>query len=333
MNDERSVSPDFIFALRRVTEATACAASDALKGGDRQAAGKAALEAMRTSLAELDIEAMDVIGHAQQGELPQFKRGEILGRPGAAFRADLAADPMEGTAYIAPGQTNALAVVAIAPRGSMMEPGPAFYMEKFVAGPEARGHIDPDLPAARKIEILGRCLGKPVPELNIYVQEKPRHRRLVEEILATGAQVSLYPAGDVAGAILAAIPESGIDALMGVGGAPEGVISAAGIRALGGEFRCRLAPQLQTESIAVRAADLDTTRWYDRDEVVSSGDIFFCATGITSGLMLEGVQHGRTHYRTQTMMISGYTGERQVLTSTLPLTRALPENITARDVA
>ncbi|MFD0987676.1 fructose-bisphosphatase class II family protein [Methyloligella solikamskensis] len=333
MTDERSVSPDFIYALRRATEATACAAADALSSGCRQTAGKAALEAMRDSLAELDFEAVDVIGHAQQGELPQFKRGEMVGKRGASYRADLAADPMEGTAYLEPGQTNALAVIAVAPRDSMMDPGPAFYMEKFVARPEARGRIDPAMPTQEKLETLGRCLDKPVRELNIYVQEKPRHRRLVDEIVATGAKVSLYPAGDVAGAILAAIPESGIDAMMGVGGVPEGIISAAGIRALGGEFLCRIAPQLQTESMAVRAADLDTTHWLDRDEVIRSGEIFFCATGITSGLMLEGVQHEPGQYRTQTMMISGFTGERQVLTSYRPLTETLVENVTARDVA
>ncbi|ODA68933.1 Fructose-1,6-bisphosphatase class 2 [Methyloligella halotolerans] len=333
MSDARSVSPDFLYALRRATEATACAAADGLARGDRQTAGKAALDAMRASLSELDFEAADVIGHAQQGELPQFKRGEIVGRPGAAYRADLAADPMEGTAYLEPGQTNALAVIAVAPRGSMMDPGPAFYMEKFVARAEARGRIDPALPTKEKIETLGRCIGKPVAELNIYVQEKPRHRRLVEEIVSAGAKVSLFPAGDVAGAILAAIPGSGIDAMMGVGGVPEGIISAAGIRALGGEFLCRIAPQLQTETMAVRAADLDTTRWLDRDEVIGSDDIFFCATGIASGLMLDGVQRNSTHYRTQTMLISGFTGERQVLTSYRPLSGALAENVTARDVA
>lgn len=333
MIDTRSVSPNFVFALRRVTEATACAAHDALEDGDRQRAGKAALEAMRASFATLDIEAADVIGHAQQGELPQFKRGELVGQRGAGFRADLAADPMEGTAYLQPGQTNALAVVAIAPRGTMMDPGPAFYMEKFVAGPEVRGWIDPELPTREKLATLARCLDKPVTELNIYLQEKPRHRRLLDEIVSAGAQVSLYPAGDVAGAILAAIPQSGIDAMMGIGGVPEGIISAAGVRALKGEFLCRIAPQLQTESIAVRAADLDTTRWFDRDQVVASDRIFFCGTGITSGLMVDGVQRGPTHYRTQTIMICGETAERQLLTSYLPLASALPENVTARDVA
>lgn len=333
MTDERSVSPDFLYALRRVTEATACAAHDALEEGDRQSAGTAALEAMRQSLAGLDFEGADVIGHAQQGELPQFKRGEIVGKRGAAYRADLAADPMEGTAYLEPGQTNALAVVAISPRDTMMDPGPAFYMEKFVAGPELRGRIDPAMPTAEKLETLSRSLDKPIAGLNVYVQEKPRHRRLVDEIVAAGAHVSLYPAGDVAGAILAAIPDSGIDAMMGVGGVPEGIISAAGIRALGGEFLCRIAPQLQTESLAVRAADLDTTHWLDRDEVVASDEIFFCATGITSGLMLEGVERTPDHYRTQTMMISGVTGERQLLTSYLPLSGALAQTISARDVA
>ena len=149
--------------------------------------------------------------------------------------------------------------------------------------------------------------------------------------MATGARVALYPAGDVAGALMAAIPGSGIDALMGTGGTPEGVMSACAIRALGGEFLARLDPQLQTEAKAVKEAGIDTEKWYECDEIIKSDNVFFCATGITTGLMLEGVERTRTHYKVQTMMITGATGERQILTSYMPSERLA--SIAARDVA
>jgi fructose-1,6-bisphosphatase II len=150
------------------------------------------------------------------------------------------------------------------------------------------------------------------------VLEKPRHHALVEQIHAAGARVALYPAGDVAGAIATCIPGSGIDALIGTGGTPEGIISACAVRALGGEFLGRLDPQLQTEAAAVRAAGLDTRRWYPVEDLVRTDDAFFCAPGITTGLLFEGVERSATHDRLQTLMISGRTGERQLLTNVRP---------------
>ena len=213
----------------------------------------------------------------------------------------------------------------------MLNPGPAFYMEKFVASAPARGKIDPRWPVEKKLSILAEVLSKDVSDLTVFVLEKPRHRELVDRILASGARVALYPAGDVAGALMAAIPGSGIDALMGTGGTPEGVMSACAIRAMGGEFLARLDPQLQTEAKAVKEAGIDTSKWYERDEIITSNNVFFCATGITTGLMLEGVERTKTHYKVQTMMITGATGERQILTTYMPSERMA--SIAARDVA
>ena len=251
-------NPELVFSLRRVTERAAIAAFSWIGRGDSQDGGRAALEAMRAALADVDIDAVVAIGEATKGEAPQPQRGERLGRPGAVFKADIAVDPVEGTSYLVRGQTNALAVLAVAPRGAMLNPGPAFYMEKFVASAPARGKIDPRWPVEKKLTALAEALGKDVFELTVFVLEKPRHRELVDRILATGARVALYPAGDVAGALMAAIPGSGIDALMGTGGTPEGVMSACAIRALGGEFLARLDPQLQTEAKAVKEAGIDT---------------------------------------------------------------------------
>ena len=150
-------------------------------------------------------------------------------------------------------------------------------------------------------------------------------------MLGGGARVALFPAGAVAGALMAAIPGSGIDALMGTGGTPEGVMSACAIRAIGGEFLACLDPQLQTETKAVKDAGIDTAKWYQRDEIITSDDVFFCATGITTGLMLEGVERSKSHYKVQTMMITGASGERQILTSYMPIERMA--SIAARDVA
>ncbi|MFO7478875.1 MAG: class II fructose-bisphosphatase [Methyloceanibacter sp.] len=331
MPTSTQVNPELVFSLRRVTESAATAAFSWIGRGDSQDAGRAALDAMRTALGEIDIDAIVAIGEATPGEAPQPQRGERLGRPGSAFKADIAVDPVEGTSYLMRGQTNALAVLAVAPRGAMMHFGPAFYMEKFVASAPARGKIDPRWPTEKKITALAEALGKDVEDLTVFVLEKPRHRELVDKILASGARVALYPAGDVAGALMAAIPGSGIDALMGTGGTPEGVMSACAIRAIGGEFLARLDPQLQTEAKAVKEAGVDTSKWYERDEIIASDNVFFCATGITTGLMLEGVERTKTHYKVQTMMITGATGERQTLTTYMPIERLA--SIAARDVA
>ena len=324
-------NPELVFSLRRVTERAACAAFNWIGRGDAEDGGRAALDAMRHALAEIDIDALVVIGEATKGEAPQPQRGERLGRPGAAFKADIAVDPVEGTSYLVRGLTNALAVLALAPRGAMMNPGPAFYMEKFVASAPARGKIDPSWPTNKKLITLAEALNKDISDLTVFVLEKPRHRELVNSILAAGARVALYPAGDVAGALMAAIPGSGIDALMGTGGTPEGVMSACAIRGIGGEFLGRLDPQLQTEAKAVKDAGIDTSKWYDRDEIIKSDNVFFCATGITTGLLLEGVDRGKTHYKVQTLMITGATGERQIITSYIPNERLV--SVAARDVA
>jgi fructose-1,6-bisphosphatase II len=331
MDNPGLANPELIYSLRRVTERAASAAFNWIGRGDAEDGGRAALNAMKTALSEVDIDALVVIGEATRGEAPQPHRGERLGRPGAAFKADIAVDPVEGTSYLVRGLTNALAVLAVAPRGAMMNPGPAFYMEKFVASSPARGKIDPSWPTHKKLTALADALNKDISELTVFVLEKPRHRELVNAILASGARVALYPAGDVAGALMAAIPGSGIDALMGTGGTPEGVMSACAIRAIGGEFLGRLDPQLQTEARAVKDAGIDTSKWYDRDEIIASDDVFFCATGITTGLMLEGVDRTKSHYKVQTMMITGATGERQIMTSFVPTARLA--SVASRDVA
>jgi fructose-1,6-bisphosphatase II len=315
----RPTDSEFIYTLRRVTEVAARAAYDWIGRGNKEEGDAAAVDAMRAALNRLPFQGTIVIGEGEKDEAPELYKGERLGRGGGGLEVDIAVDPVEGTSYLAKGLTNAMATIAVAPRGMMFDPGPAFYMEKFAAPPVAKGKIDMSWPVAQKLEVLAEILGKRAADLTVYVLEKPRHRQLIEQIHRAGARVALYPAGDVAGALMAAIPNSGIDALMGTGGTPEGILSACAIRGLGGEFLGRLDPQLPTEAKAVQDARLDTERWYALEELVGSRDVLFCATGITTGLLFDGVERRDDLYRMQTLMISGATGERQILTSYLPL--------------
>jgi fructose-1,6-bisphosphatase II len=318
MPQMRASDPSFIYSLRAVTEAAARAAYDWIGRGDKHQGDLAGVDAMRTALNDLPVNGTVVIGEGEKDQAPELYKGEEVGDPSSALQFDIAVDPVEGTSYLAKGMTNAMAVIAMAPRGSMFDPGPAFYMEKFAGPPAVRGRVDPRAPVAEKLKTLAEALDKPVSELTVYVLEKPRHKELVARIHGAGARVALYPAGDVAGALMAAIPDSGIDALMGTGGTPEGVISACAIRLLGGEFLGRLDPQLPSEIIAVREAGLDTSRWYSVEELISSDEVYFCATGITTGLLFDGVERTRTQERTQTLMIAGPGGERQILTTWHP---------------
>lgn len=315
---KNSVPPLFIFALRNVTEAAARVVYNTIGRGLKDESNALAATAMRDELAKLPIAATVVVGDSYKDEKnvsSSLYNGETFGDASRYPDFDIAVDPVEGTGYLAKGMTNAMAVIAMAPRGTMFEPGPAFYMEKFAAPKEAAGKIDPEAPVEDKLKALGEALNKPVSELTVFVLEKPRHNELVERIYKAGGRVALYPAGDVGGALMAAIPNSGIDALMGTGGTPEGILSACAIRAMGGVFMGRLDPQLTSEQMAVKAEGLDTGRWHQVEDLVRSDQVYFSATGITTGLLFSGVDRAEGLERTETLVISGASGERQNLTT------------------
>lgn len=305
------------FDLRKATEAAARAAAAWIGRGDKILADDAAVAAMCAEMEALPLQGVVVTGEGPRTETTMLYHGQRFGNPGRPSDWDIAVDPVEGTSFLAKGMTNAMAVIAMAPAGTLMDPAPAFYMEKLAVPPAARGKVDPQAPVEERLRQLAAALDKPVADLTIYVLEKPRHRDLVQRIHASGARVALYPAGDVAGALMASIPESGIDALMGTGGTPEGMLSACAIRALGGDFVCRIDPQLATERRAVDEAGMDCTRWYALDEMVRAEDVMFCATGITTGLLFEGVERKGGFEKTQTLMIGGGNapGTRQLLTT------------------
>jgi len=323
------VPPLFNFALRNVTEAAARVVYDNIGRGRKDESNALAAAAMRDELAKLPVSATVVAGDAYKDTMnvaTSLYNGEKVGNPDANLKFDIAVDPVEGTGYLAKGMTNAMAVIAMAPEGSMFDPGPAFYMEKFAGPKEAQGKIDPEAPVEDKLGALSKALGKPVSELTIFILEKPRHQRLIERIYQSGARVALYPAGDVAGALMAAIPDSGIDAMIGTGGVPEGIISACAIRAMGGVFMGRLDPQLPSEQIAVKAAGMDTKTWHRCSSLVQSDQIYFSATGITTGLLFKGIKRKDGLERTETLIISGASKERQILTTYHNLSGNVPSS-------
>lgn len=304
----------FVYTLRTVTEAAARSCYDWIGRGERGGGDKAAARAMLAALNTLGISGRIVSGEADDGSGVGLFTGASLGQDDAAQRFDIAVDPVEGMSYLAKGMTNAMAAVALCPEGTMFDPGPAFYMEKFVAPKSAVGKVDPGGSVEARLKQLAEALGKTIADLTVYVLEKPRHRELVDRIHSAGARVALYPAGDVAGALEAAVDGSGIDALMGTGGCREGLISAAAVRALGGVFFGRIDPQLATEQAEVAKAGIATDRWYAVEELIRSEHVYFCATGITTGLLFRGVRRIGDNEITETFMIAGPGGERQRLT-------------------
>lgn len=303
------------YDLRLATESAARAAFDWIGRGDKAKGDAAAIAAMAQALAALHLNAKILIGEGSQEDTDQLYHGQRFGNPDHHPVWDIIVDPVEGTSFLTSGMTNALACVAIAPIGTLFDPGPVFYMEKLVVPPAAKGKIDPYSPVETRLKDLSLALNKPLEDLVVYVLEKPRHRDLVERIQKAGARVTLYPAGDVAGSIMAAIPNSGVDALMGTGGCPEGILSAVAIRVMGGDFFARLDPQLATERKTAHDSGIDTSKWIALDQLVRTDHVFFCATGITSGLLLEGINRDGPLDKLQSLLVGGEATPRQILTS------------------
>lgn len=296
--------------LVRVTEAAALASSHWMGRGQKEAGDGAAVEAMRLILATVDMEGVVVIGEGAKDDAPMLYDGERIGN-GFGPSVDVAVDPIEGTSLLAYGRPDAISVVAIAPRGTMWSPGPAFYMNKLVVGREARAALHPGLlaaPVSETLSAIAASLHKPLGDLTIFVLDKPRHQKLIADIREVGARVLLRTDGDVAGALMAAMPNSGVDVLMGTGGTPEGVITACAVRALGGAMLGQLTPQKEDERAAVEKAGLDLNRVLTELELVQSDDVFFAATGITDGVLMPGVHYSGDGASTVSIVMRGKTG-------------------------
>ena len=275
--------------LARVTEAAALASSRWVGKGDKVAADDAATEAMRRVLGSMEINGTVVIGEGEMDEAPMLYIGEQLGT-GAGPEVDIAVDPLEGTSICAKGMNGSIATIALAPRGGFLH-APDMYMEKLVVGPLAKGAIDINETPAVNLRRVAEAKGRRVEELTVVILDRPRHERMVTEIRKAGARIHLISDGDVAPAIAAAVEESGVDLLMGIGGAPEGVLAAAALKCLGGDMQGRLVFMSKEERNRAQGMGIDDfDRVYGIDDM-AKGDVFFAATGITSGDLLKGVRY------------------------------------------
>jgi fructose-1,6-bisphosphatase II len=293
--------------LVRVTEAAALGAARFMGRGDKNAADNAAVEGMRLILNTVEMDGIIVIGEGEKDHAPMLYNGERLGT-GEPPLLDIAVDPIDGTRPLAHGLGNAIATVALAPRGTMFRPGPVFYMDKIAVGPEAKDAIDIEAPVEDNLEKIARAIGKDVKDLTVVILDRERHQDLITEVRRCGARIRLIPDGDVAGALMAAIPESGIDVLMGAGGTPEGVLAACAMRCLGGNIQGKLVAYTPEQKTRGRDQGIDFNRILRLEDLVSSDDVFFAATGITSGDLLKGVEykvHGAT---TDSIVMRGLTG-------------------------
>jgi fructose-1,6-bisphosphatase II len=306
---ERAETPDRNLAMElvRVTEAAALAASRWMGRGDKEGADGAAVDAMRVVLATVPMDGIVVIGEGEKDEAPMLFNGELIG-DGSPPQTDIAVDPIDGTTLTALGRGNALAVIAVSERDSMFDPGPCVYMEKMAVGPEAVGAIDLTRSVSENVKAVADALGESVRDITAVILDRPRHEEIISEVRSTGARIRLIPDGDVAGAISTAWPDSGADILFGIGGTPEGVIAAAALKCMGGEMQGRLWPRDEQERSAALAEGYDLDRVLGTDDLVSSDNCFFAATGITDGELLKGVHYDRRGSTTQSLVMRSKSG-------------------------
>lgn len=300
--------------LVRVTEAAALAAGRFMGRGDKPAADAAAVGAMRMVLRTVDINGIIVIGEGEKDNAPMLYNGETVGN-GVPPDVDVAVDPIDGTRPLAFGRTNSLSTVALAPRGTMFDPGPFVYMNKLAVGPEAKGHIDIERPITDNLKSIATARHKDVEDLMTIILDRPRHEAMIAEIRRAGARIRIIPDGDVAAALMTAWPDSGVDVLIGIGGTPEGVLAACALRAMGGEIQGKLFARDEDELRRGREAGYDFEKVLTMTDLVSSEDVFFAATGITDGELLKGVRYFGDGARTDSIVVRGLTGTVRQITA------------------
>ena len=293
--------------LVRVTEAAALSAARYMGRGEKEAADGAAVDAMRMVLNTIQMSGVIVIGEGAKDEAPMLYNGEKLGT-GDDPAVDIAVDPIDGTRPLANGSLNSIATVALAPRGSMYNPGPLVYMHKLAVGPEARDVIDIDAPVKDNLQKIARATGERVEDLTVVILDRPRHEQLIKDVRIAGARIRLLPDGDVAGALMTSWQDSGIDVLMGIGGTPEGVLAACALKCMGGSIQGKLYARNPEELKLGKDLGYDFNKVLFLDDLISSDDIFFAATGITNGDLLRGVDYGAHGAKTHSLVMRGLTG-------------------------
>lgn len=303
MKIERNLGMDLV----RATEAAALRAGRLMGRGDKNAADQAAVDAMRFALDGVAMDGVVVIGEGEKDAAPMLYTGEHVGT-GEGAELDVAVDPVEGTTLLAEGMPGAIAVVAVAERGSLYTWGGIAYMDKLAVGPGALGVIDIDAPVAENIRNVARALRKRPSDVTVVVLDRPRHQSLIAQIRATGARIKLILHGDVSAGIMTAVEEPPADMLMGIGGAPEAVITACAMKCLGGEIQCRLWPRDDAERALVAADAIDIKRVYRTADLVRGESVYLAATGITDGEFLRGVRYVSGGARTHSVAMRSVSG-------------------------
>lgn len=293
--------------LVRVTEAAAMAAARWVGRGDKNGADGAAVNAMRTLVSGVSMNGTVVIGEGEKDEAPMLFNGELVG-DGTGPLCDVAVDPIDGTTLAAKGMPNAIAVIAVAERGSMFDPSAVFYMKKLVVGADSAGKVDIDAPIAWNLEQVAKAKGESIADLTVCLLDRPRHDEMAREIREAGARIKFITDGDVAGAVMAAREGTGVDILMGIGGTPEGIITACAMTCIGGEIQAKLWPTNDEEKLKALEAGHDVNRVLTTTDLVTGNNNFFCATGITDGELMEGVRYTPNGPTTHSIVMRSKSG-------------------------
>jgi fructose-1,6-bisphosphatase II len=306
-SSQQPIGRNIAMELVRVTEAAAMAAARYMGRGDKNLVDGAAVTAMRNVLGYVKMDGVVVIGEGEKDEAPMLFIGEHIG-DGSELKVDIAVDPIDGTTSVARGLPGAISVVALSPRRTMHCPRHFVYMDKIVTGPEAKDCIDINAPVADNLKNIALAKKKKIDEVTVVVLDRPRHEKLLEDIRAVGARVKLISDGDVSASLEAALPEREIDVLMGIGGTPEGVLSAAAIHCIGGGIQCKAWPRSEEEKKMAVANGDDVDKVYGLDDLINSEDVFFAATGVSSGDLFKGVRYFSDGAQTESIAMRGSSG-------------------------
>lgn len=293
--------------LARVTEAAAMAAGRWMGRGNKEASDQAAVDAMRLVLNTVDMDGVIVIGEGEKDEAPMLYNGEVLGT-GRPPLVDIAVDPIDGTTILSLGRSGALAVVSLSERDTMYDPKHILYMDKIAVGPEAAGVIDIDAPVDVNLRNIARAKRKDIDDLTAIILDRPRHLELIRQVREVGARIRLISDGDIAGALMTAIPDTGIDVLLGIGGSPEAVVSACALKCVGGDMQCKLWPRDDAEQEECLVAGMDLDQVLTIEDLVRGDNVFFAATGITDGELLDGVRYYGGGARTHSVVMRSRSG-------------------------
>ena len=307
LGTRRAIDRNLAMDIVRVTESAAIAAAQHMGKGDKELVDQSAVDAMRHTLGSLVMDAVVVIGEGEKDEAPMLYNGEHIG-DGTGPKMDIAVDPIDGTTLLSKGLPGAIAVIAISEHGTMSCPREIVYMNKIAVGREARDVIDINASVETNLKNIAKAKGRRVNELTVVVLDRPRHQQLLEDVRRAGARIKLISDGDVAAGVHAAMLESGVDVLMGIGGTPEGVITAAAIRCIGGAIQCKAWPRDDKERDAALAVGVDLGKVYTTETLVSGSDVFFAATGASTGDLLKGVRFFANGAETQSLVMRSRSG-------------------------